>query len=258
VNFSANRKYPAAMSKCTLIYRKLFCRQGYHVHSPFVYDLITRVISEKRPYYFFREMNILRRQLLHAKTPVEWRGGRTTLGRAVRKYGISAKKGELMFRITNRYGCRTMLAIGSTLGLAPMYLTGYAEGLRCVVLEREAGFAAVANRLITADSPVSVCTGSSYDTMLPGALSGLGRVDFLFMSGQVEAAMLILLFERCVAYMHGETICMIDAIRTSAARYQCWRMLCSHPAATVSMDLYTCGMIFLRPGLPRRTYRSIV
>ena len=51
------------LRKGALLYRCLRYRKGYGVHSPFVYNLITKVIEEKCSYYSFYDIELLRREL---------------------------------------------------------------------------------------------------------------------------------------------------------------------------------------------------
>jgi predicted O-methyltransferase YrrM len=150
------------------------------------------------------------------------------------------------------------LTIGSSLGLIPLYLTGYASGLRCVTLEREEELAAVADILLKKEhAPVEIHTGS-YEEQLPKALSALGQVDCLYLEKELDAEMLNRFFEQCIPFMPDGAICIVGGIRTSSAKYHCWQGLCKHPRITVSINLCTLGLLFLQPKLHQRTYKAFI
>lgn len=95
-------------------YRYLFCRKGYGVHSPFVYDLITNVIEEKRPYYCY---DSLQKKYL-----------------ALRKKNgdfLSRKEYELLFRLANRFKPANSLIVANDNGLSVMYLAASSKDMIC-------------------------------------------------------------------------------------------------------------------------------
>ena len=84
------------------LYRRLFSRKGYGVHSPFVFDLITNVLEESRGYYAYTRLHAIAleecpttadtvRTLFHNRTtsPIEVRCGtyETELPNALTEYG---------------------------------------------------------------------------------------------------------------------------------------------------------------------------
>ena len=52
------------LRKSVLLYRGIRYRRGYGVHSPFVFNLITKVIEERCSYYSFYDIELIRKQLL--------------------------------------------------------------------------------------------------------------------------------------------------------------------------------------------------
>ncbi|MDR3268724.1 MAG: SAM-dependent methyltransferase [Tannerella sp.] len=247
------------MNNRSLIYRRLFCRKGYGVHSPFVFDLITNVIEERHPYYYYQDLATARLQLLRNERPVNCRGRQTTIRKAVRRHCISKKEGELLFRLANRYKPRSVLTVGSSMGLIPLSLTGYASGIRCVTLEREAGLAAPAQSFFQkrADAPVQILTGP-YHELFPGSLEMLKRLDCLFIGKEVDVETQHALFLQSLPYMHAHTFCLIGGIRSSSAHYRHWQQLCIHPKVTVTVDLHAFGLVFFQPQLHQRTYKSLI
>lgn len=72
------------------IFRKLRHRKGHGVHSPFVYELISRVVEEKCFFYAFDEIE------KNASSP----------SKATKEYG------RFLFRLINHLRCRSVVQLG--------------------------------------------------------------------------------------------------------------------------------------------------
>jgi hypothetical protein len=165
----------------------------------------------------------------------------------------------LLFRLANCCKPRFILTLGSSMGLIPLSLTGYASGLHCIALESEPALAHLAHTLFLhrTRSSVEIRTGAC-DRLLPEALEAFPQIDCLFWSRELQTALLADLFPLCLPRIHDETLCIMEGIRASSARYRLWQQLCLHPKVTASIDLYTWGLLFFRPKLHRRTYKSFI
>jgi predicted O-methyltransferase YrrM len=243
----------------TSLCRKLFCRKGYGVHSPFAFHLITRVIEERCPYYFYHELAAARRQLLHSDQTLRWQGRQVSIRSLFRKQGLTQRESELLFRLANSRKPRFILTLGAAMGLIPLSLTGYASGLHCITLESEPELAAVALTLLPQKprSRIEIRTGA-WNRLFPQALEALPRIDCLFCGKEPDATALADFFRQSLPHMHDETLCIIEGIRASSAKRRLWQQLCLHPRVTASMDLYTWGLLFFQPGLHQRTYKSFI
>ena len=120
------------LRKGALLYRCLRYRKGYGVHSPFVYNLITKVIEEKCSYYSFYDIELLRRELYYREEvvtcPDRQHPGRTKqrqVGEIVYREAIKASHGALLFRLVNYFKSRHILQLGPNMGLSTLYLTSY-------------------------------------------------------------------------------------------------------------------------------------
>ncbi len=82
-------------------------RRGYGVHSPFAFNLITRVIYERAPYYKYRDLHQAERQLSATK-PKAWRGEPLRVKR-------------LLFRLVN-YARPRLIVDAGTPSAAGLYL----------------------------------------------------------------------------------------------------------------------------------------
>ena len=243
----------------TKIYRRLFCRKGYGVHSPFVFDLITNVIEDTCAYYSYHDIALIRKQLMQNNKFIHYCGKRLTVKKAVQRYGISKKEGELLFRLTNRYKPHSILAIGSSLGLTPLYLARYDSTVQCITLESEPDFAGIATYLLSKETNPSfqIRTGAYHD-LISESLLQFTRIDCIFIDKNVNISTLDTFFNQCLPFIHDHTFCVLAGIRSSSEKYHFWKQICQHPAVTVAVDLLQMGFLFFQPKLHKRVYRTIL
>lgn len=247
------------MSRWTLLYRSVFRRGGFGVHSPFAFDLITKVIEERYAYYFYGEIDSAYLQLSQDRRDIICEGRRTTVCKAFRKYGVSLKESKLLFRLANCCKSRSILAVGSSMGLVPLCLTGYASASHCIALERENDFAGVAAGLVGKKAPSSteILLGE-YEKQLARILGKPENIDCLYIGREVDIRMQEKIFAQCVPVFGEQSVCIVPDIHASPQRTRHWKILCRHPKVTVSVDLCTLGILFFHPRLNRQTYKSLV
>lgn len=243
----------------TYIYRKLCCRKGFGVHSPFVFDLITNVIEETTTFYSYHDISRIRLQLLQTTQPIHYRGKQISVKKALRLYGISKKEGEFLFRLTNYYKPRTILAIGSSFGLIPLYLTRYRSDVQCVVLECEQDLAEIAKQVLSKEKnpALQILTGA-YDVIIPESIAHLRQIDCIYIGKDVGIDNFTTVFQLCVPFIHDHTCCVLADIRSSSEQQHRFRQCCQHPRVTVAVDLLNTGLLFFQPKLHKRVYKAIL
>ena len=247
------------MTKWARIYRMIFHRKGHGVHSPFVFDLITHVIEQPLSYYSYKEMDLIRLHLQQSNRSINDQGKRYTMQKYLRKQAISKKEGELLFRIANHYKPYSILTIGSSMGLLPLYLTGYSSKACCITLENNDEIALIAQEALEKREKrqIRIYPGL-YEQSLPDALRELKKIDFLYISKTLTIKESDTAYHQCIPLMHDETIVMIGGIHDTPDKQKYWQQLCKDPQITVSIDLYQSGLIFFRPQLHKRMYKSWV
>ncbi|MDO4757332.1 MAG: SAM-dependent methyltransferase [Parabacteroides sp.] len=250
------------LRKGVLLYRGLRYRKGFGVHSPFVFNLITKVIEERSSYYSFDDIELIRKQLLYREEQISYADRRKqgvkrsrTIGQIVRQEGIKPKQGALLFRLTNYFQSKQILQIGSSMGLSTLYLSSYASDLNCVVLENVPEFATISRIVFekAARNPIDLRIGS-YKELLPNALEKMEKLDFVFFNTLYEQQNNHFLFEACLSRVHDQTVFVFDGIKESRKMREFWRSVCEHPKVTVTIDLYSMGIAFFNKKLHKRDY----
>ena len=248
--------------KSVLLYRSIRYRKGFGVHSPFVFNLITKVIEERCGYYSFNEIELLRKQLLFRNEYITYpdrrnkgKMRRRRIGEIVKREAIRPKHGALLFRLANYFKSKHILQLGPTMGLSTLYLTSYATDVRCIALESVPEFAAIAEQDYQkgARNPIDLRVGS-YRQLLPKALEEMEQLDFVFFNTLYEPEDNLWLFNECIKHVHDGTLFVFEGIKENRKMRQLWHDVCLHPDVTVTLDLYSLGIIVFHKKLHKKDY----
>lgn len=240
-------------------YRKLFCRKGFGVHSPFVFELITRVIEETCEYYAYYDISLVRLQILQNERIIKYRKKRISVKKALRQYGLSAKEGNFLFRLTNYLKPRTILSVGSSMGLAPLYLSRYDSKVRCITLECEQDLAEITGQFLRKEkNPALEIKTGAYEKLLPDSIGKLQHIDCVFIGKDVSVCDWDTVFEQCLPFVSETSFFVLAGIRSSTEKQQYWMQFRQHVSITVAVDLFDIGLLFFHPKLRKRVYKTIL
>ncbi|GHT76617.1 hypothetical protein AGMMS50262_15310 [Bacteroidia bacterium] len=222
-------------------------RKGFGVHSPFVYNLITKVIEEKASFYAFEEIENFREKLLNELNE---------LGRITAKETQSPNYGAFLFRLLNFFRCKSVIQIGSSTGVMSLYLASVSPvQAECYFLEerpllQEAEAFAVVHHLQKAH----FVTGD-YKEKLPKIKTLLPKAEMIFIN-QLPDSMEM---EKVLAWVEDfstpVSIVLVNGIKKKKIN-SLWQRLKNLPQARVTMDLKVLGIVFFDNKLPKRHYNT--
>ncbi|MDR2805011.1 MAG: hypothetical protein LBB85_05115 [Dysgonamonadaceae bacterium] len=230
------------------LYRKIRYRKGFGVHSPFVYNLITKVVEDKSAYYSFEEIENFRRQLL----------SNNELGRITARETPSAAYGALLFRTVNFFKCRNVIEIGSSTGVMGLYL-GMASHTRCNcrLLDERRGLAQPVKQFALAHNLTNLqYTEGDYNDNISRLRAELPHADLLFIHRWPETATIHKWMNLCSPLIGKHSILIIDGIYRNKEMREIWQTLKQDPKSRVIVDLYALGMVFFNDKLPKRYYKA--
>lgn len=248
--------------EATLLYRAIRYRRGFGVHSPFVFDLITKVIEEECPYYRFNEIELLRKQLLGKEEQITYPDRRSkgklksrTIGAVVKREAIRPKQGALLFRLANYFKSKNILQVGTTTGISTLYLTSYASGLRCVALENIPAFSTIIQQAFAklARNPIDLRIGD-YTDIFPKALEEMGNIDFLFFNTPYESDSNRQWIRESLRYVHDHSVLVIEGINSNVCMRTFWEEIKASPKVSVTLDLFSLGIVLFDKRLHKKNY----
>jgi len=108
-------------------------KNEHAVHSPFVFSLLTKCFYDKKLKPEYAILKKYRNSLLQNKETIEvtdfgagskvFKSNTREISKIAKTAGISPKRAELLFRITNYFQSESLLEIGTSLGLATSALS---------------------------------------------------------------------------------------------------------------------------------------
>ncbi len=231
--------------------------KGHGIHSPFVFDFITKVLNDDRHFYAYEFIENLRQLLLTDERELiieDFGAGsrvKKTNLRSVKDIAGSSLKpkkfGQLLFRIVDRYSPSTILELGTSLGVTTAYLAAAKLASVVVTMEGSKAVAKVAkNNFCNLNLPNIRLVEGNFDETLPATVKETGKVDLAFIDGNHRYEPTVRYYRQLLPAVHEQSILIFDDIHWSKEMEQAWDEICKDPAVMVSIDLFFIGLVFFR------------
>lgn len=235
----------------------LTAQNEHDIHSPFVFDLITRVIQNENDYYAYEELFELRQELLEDKREITitdlGAGSRVNRSRKRKVRDIAAhsskpeKYGQLLFRLVNHFQPGTMLELGTSLGISTAYQASARKNARMITIEGCPQTAEIARQTLDRMKlgNVELVTGN-FDDVLDDVLKKLGNIDHAYFDGNHRKEPTLRYFEQSLPFAHNDSLFIFDDIHWSGEMEEAWEAIKTHPQVTITIDLLFMGLVFFR------------
>ena len=242
--------------------------KGHGVHSPFVFEFITRVLNDRRNFYAFDTIEKIRLDLLsnHNTIEIEDFGAGSRVAKtntrkisAVAKGSLKpAKYSQLLFRMIDFYAPKQIIELGTSLGITTAYLASANPAARVTTFEGSTAVAQIAgqNHQLLGIKNIILLEGN-FDTQLPKWLEQHKSIDFAFIDGNHAFKPTLAYFEALLEVVHENSILVFDDIHWSAEMEQAWAQISVHPRVTLSIDLFFIGIVFFRKEFAQKQQVSI-
>lgn len=242
--------------------------KGHGVHSPFVFEFITRVLNDNRHFYAFDAIEKIRSQLLSNHSTIEIQdfgaGSRvaktnTRKIREVAKGSLKpAKYSQLLFRMIDFYAPKQIVELGTSLGITTAYLASANPAAKVTTFEGSSAVAQIAehNHGLLGLTNISLIQGN-FDEQLPDWLVNNKKLDFAFVDGNHAFKPTMAYFEALLEVVHEDAILVFDDIHWSEEMEQAWAQISAHPRVTLSIDLFFIGVVFFRQEFAQKQQVSI-
>lgn len=231
--------------------------KGHGIHSPFVFELVTKVLSDKNQYTDYEPIELLRKKLLQNKTVlrIEDFGAGSTKGlskqRTVQQITASSLKkpkyAQLLYRLVKYFQPQQILELGTSLGITTAYLAAAKKDAEVITMEGSVAltFTAERNFQDLQLNNIKVITGN-FDHTLKPAISQLPALNFVFIDGNHRKEPTLNYFQQLLEKSTESTVIVFDDIHWSMEMEEAWEVIKQHPSVTLTIDLFFIGLVFFR------------
>jgi predicted O-methyltransferase YrrM len=234
-------------------------KNEHGVHSPFVFDYVTKCFYDKTQHPEYYELKKYRKSLLVDTNFITvtdfgagsrvFRSNKRQISRIAKTAGISEKRSELLFRLVRYFEPESILEIGTSLGLATLAMSLGAEKSQIISLEGCPETAAIAKRkLQNANCKNIEIINTEFSSFLQSNAQQprTKTYDLIFFDGNHSESATLEYFNLLLPTITNETVWIFDDIHWSKDMEKAWEIIKKHPKVRVTLDTFRWGIVFFR------------
>jgi predicted O-methyltransferase YrrM len=232
-------------------------KNEHGVHSPFVFNLVTKCFYDKQSYTEYFVLKNYRNALLQNKNTIEvtdfgagsriFKSNTRQIAKIAKTAGITPKRAELLFRIVRYFQPTTILEIGTSLGLATSTLALGNTKAKITTLE---GCENTLNQCQSQLQKFNInnvnCVNTEFSSFLKNLQPTTYNLQLIYFDGNHSKTATLNYFELLLPTVTNETVWIFDDIHWSADMEEAWEIIKKHPKVTVTIDTFQWGMVFFR------------
>jgi predicted O-methyltransferase YrrM len=232
-------------------------KNEHGVHSPFVFDLVTKCFYDTKKYTEYSILKEYRKSLLKNKNYIEvsdygagskvFKSNKRQISKIAQTAGISQKRAELLFRITKYFKPDSILELGTSLGLATSALALGNTKSRIKTLEGcQNTIHQCQLQLQKFNINTVECINTEFSSYLKNFQLPTSNFQLIYFDGNHSKQSTLNYFELLLPTISNESVWIFDDIHWSLEMEEAWEIIKNHPRVTVSIDTFQWGIVFFR------------
>jgi predicted O-methyltransferase YrrM len=232
----------------------------HSLHSPFLFDLYTKVIKIEED--GIQAIEKLRSSLLKSAREItvidlgagsKHHGQPTRLISEIADTSLSDLRFSLLYnRLINHIDAKNVIELGTSFGINTLYLA-QKKNVKVFTFEGSESIAEVAHDTFEFASAKNIeLIKGNIDSTLYSSLSRMPKADFVFMDANHRYEPTLKYFEWLLTKIHHQSILVVDDIHSTEGMEKAWKEIRNHDLVYTSIDLYRCGILFFDPSLNKQ------
>jgi predicted O-methyltransferase YrrM len=226
------------------------------VHSPFVYQLITKCFYKKTPENLWRKylnakQNVFDHQKKNKVTGfvVEskvFKNNEHPVSNVVKVAGISNKKAKILIKTISYFKPKNILEIGTSLDLKTTAIKTGNKNAAIITLESCPKKSILGQELFEKNNFNAIEILNSDFSKTHSKYTQNKQFDCVFFDRNQTKQATLNYFEECLKTIHNDSFFIFDAIYCTAEMQEAWSFIKKHPKVTLTVDIFYFGIVFFR------------
>lgn len=237
-------------------------RKGHGIHSPFVYDIVSRVFRNKIDDAVVSKIEQIRKELINDKRTIivndlgagSIRNMNEQKSRRVsdiaKHSSVPHKYGKLLSNLAKQFGGNGVIELGTALGISSMYMAASCSEANIDTIEGCKETAMIAENAIRKSGIGNIkihCR--SFDDCLPVLLDRKESPGMVYIDGNHRREAVLRYFNAIAEKSDNNTVVVLDDIYLSREMKDAWETIKEHKKVSVTIDVYRMGIVFFRKGI---------
>ena len=222
----------------------------------FVNNLYNECIIDDKENYKFDKIEEARESLKKDTTEFDFHelgGGSKKQGTRPKTISSIAKNSlsfpyqcRVMFRLVKYLQAKSILELGTSLGISTSYLASADSSTSVHTLEGDRNSLLIAKKIFKdLDLQNIKATLGNFKDTLQSSLEKIGEVDLVFIDGHHNEPATLEYFEIILPFCNKNAVIIVDDIYWSNGMQSAWSKIKKRSDINVSLDLFFCGIVLL-------------
>lgn len=240
----------------------LWQSQNQHgIHSPFVFDLVTKCFYDKLVYVAYSDLKNYRKSLLANKNHINvtdfgagsrvFKSNERQISKIAKSAGISENRAKLLFRMVQYFEPISILEMGTSLGLATSALALGNKKAIVKTLEGCISTMSIAKKTFDVSSfDLQKAKIEFFHTEFFNYLKTdnqqVTTINLIYFDGNHSCKATLEYFDLLLPTATNDSVWIFDDIHWSTDMELAWKTIQNHPKVTVTIDTFQWGIVFFR------------
>ena len=225
------------------------------VHSPFVFNLVRKCFYNRTDYPSYKILKNYRNDLLNNESVLTvkdfgagsrvFKSNTRNVSQIAKNAGITKKRAQLLYRITQYFKPNSILELGTSLGLATSAMSlGNPEG-KIVSIEGCPETTLIAKQQFDRYhlNNIDIRT-NEFSKALKKLKSN--KFDLIYIDGDHQKESTLYYFNSLMNHIKNDSLMIFDDIYWSKGMAEAWETIKQHEMVSVTIDTFNWGLVFFR------------
>ena len=225
------------------------------IHSPFVYDLITKCFYDKSVYAEYEKISNYRNTVFQENKEIEitdfgagsrvFKSNKRKVSAIAKNAGITLKRQKLLFKLIRYFNSENILELGTSLGLGTSAMSFANPSINIKTVEGCPNTSKIAQTFFDEfklkNTHLHSETFEEFFSKNPSE-----TYDLIYLDGNHHKESTLQYFKLLLERINNNSVIIFDDIYWSQEMTEAWQEIIQHPKVTVSIDTFYWGFVFFR------------